>query len=104
MTTNPHSPRAKSARWNPADYAANSSAQQSWARELIVKLQLRGDEQILDVGCGDGKVTAEIAGILKNGRVSGIDSSPQMIGFARKTFPRAKYSNLDFQVMDARRI
>ena len=104
MTINRSSLRAKSARWNPADYAANSAAQQSWARELIVSLKLRGDEQVLDVGCGDGKVTAEIACLLKNGRITGIDSSPQMIEFARKTFPRARHPNLDFQVMDARRI
>jgi ubiquinone/menaquinone biosynthesis C-methylase UbiE len=40
------------------DYAAHSASQQNWARELIVKLKLHGDEQVLDVGCGDGKVTA----------------------------------------------
>ena len=45
-------------KWNAAEYAANSSVQQGWARELIAKLKLRGDEHILDVGCGDGKVTA----------------------------------------------
>ena len=94
--------RPKSAKWNPADYAANSTAQHAWARELITKLQLRGDEQVLDVGCGDGRVTAEIARVLKSGGIAGIDSSRQMIEFARKTFPPAKYPNLDFQVMDAR--
>src|ERR1044071_3493163 len=59
------SPLASAARqtgvlWNPSDYAANSAQQQGWARELIARLKLRGDERILDVGCGDGKVTAEI--------------------------------------------
>ena len=94
--------RATSAEWNPADYAANSAAQHAWARELMVRLALRGDEQVLDVGCGDGKVTAEIARVLKNGGISGIDSSRQMIEFACKTFPQTKQPNLDFQVMDAR--
>jgi trans-aconitate 2-methyltransferase len=91
-------------KWNAADYAANSVVQQNWARELIAKLNLRGDEHILDVGCGDGKVTAEIAHHLPNGTATGIDASPQMIEFAKKTFPPAKFSNLRFRVMDARKI
>ena len=91
-------------RWNAADYAANSAAQQIWARELIAQLQLRGDEHILDVGCGDGKVTAELARAVPKGSVTGIDASPEMIRFARKTFPPGKHPNLEFQVMDAREI
>jgi trans-aconitate 2-methyltransferase len=45
--------------WNAQDYEKNSSAQQQWAQELIAKLDLQGHEQILDLGCGDGKVTAD---------------------------------------------
>jgi trans-aconitate 2-methyltransferase len=92
------------AKWNAADYAANSIVQQSWARELIAKLHLRGDEHILDVGCGDGKVTAEIANAVPRGSVTGADASPQMIEFAKKTFPAGKFPNLRFRVMDARKI
>jgi trans-aconitate 2-methyltransferase len=95
---------AQPAKWNAADYAANSAVQQTWARELIAKLKLRGDEHILDVGCGDGKVTAEIAQAVPRGSATGVDASSQMIAFARKTFPAKKYSNLQFQVMDARKI
>lgn len=92
------------ARWNAAEYAANSAVQQTWARELIAKLNLRGDERILDVGCGDGKVTAEIARAVPRGAVTGIDASAEMIAFAKETFPRGKFSNLEFRVMDARKI
>ncbi len=95
---------AKPAKWNAADYAANSVVQQSWARELIAKLKLRGDEHILDVGCGDGKVTAEIAKFVPHGFVGGVDASAEMIAFAKKTFPAKKFPNLKFQVMDARKI
>lgn len=91
-------------KWNAADYAANSTVQQSWARELIAKLHLRGDEHILDVGCGDGKVTAEIARAVPRGAVTGTDASAEMIAFAQKTFPTASHPNLAFQVMDAREI
>jgi trans-aconitate methyltransferase len=94
----------KDVRWNAADYAANSAAQHIWARDLIAQLHLRGDEHILDVGCGDGKVTAELARAVPKGSVTGIDASPEMIRFARKTFPPGKHSNLKFQVMDARHI
>lgn len=90
--------------WNAAAYAANSVVQQAWARELIAKLHLRGDECVLDVGCGDGKVSAEIARALPHGRVVGTDASPQMIGFAQKTFPARSHPNLEFHVMDARKI
>jgi len=95
---------SKPAKWNAADYAANSVVQQIWARELIAKLNLRGDEHVLDVGCGDGKVTAEIARAVPRGLVTGVDASPQMIKFAKKTFPLGKISNLEFRVMDARKI
>jgi trans-aconitate methyltransferase len=96
--------KKKDTVWNAADYAANSVVQQTWARELIAQLQLRGDEHVLDVGCGDGKVTAEIARAVPRGSVVGVDASPQMIEFARKTFPRGKIPNLEFHIMDAREI
>ena len=60
-------------KWNASAYASNSVVQQSWARELIARLALRGDEKILDVGCGDGKVTAEIARAVPDGSVTGAD-------------------------------
>jgi trans-aconitate 2-methyltransferase len=87
-------PIAQTAKWNAADYAANSVVQQTWARELIAKLNLRGDEHILDVGCGDGKVTAEIARTVPRGLVTGIDASPEMIAFcAQKTFPPKNFQS-----------
>jgi trans-aconitate methyltransferase len=87
--------------WSAADYASNSSVQQKWARELIANLNLRNDERILDVGCGDGKVTAELAHAVPRGQVVGVDASPQMIEFATRAFSS---SNLEFYVMDARKI
>jgi trans-aconitate 2-methyltransferase len=44
--------------WNANDYAQHSSAQFKWAMELIDKIILNGDESLLDMGCGDGKITA----------------------------------------------
>lgn len=87
--------------WNPTDYAHNSSAQFTWAQELIGKLALKGNEYLLDIGCGDGKITAQLAGLLEKGQAVGIDASPQMIAFAQKSFPATQYPNLSFQLMDA---
>lgn len=90
--------------WNAEDYQQNSAAQQQWARELIAKLELTGAEDVLDLGCGDGKVTAEIAGQLKNGTVVGIDNSGAMITLANTEYPTNRYPNLEFKLMDAREL
>ncbi len=83
--------------WNASDYAQHSSQQQRWARGLMARLALRGDEIILDLGCGDGKVTAEIARRVPRGRVVGADSSAEMIRFAQSHAG----ANLSFEVHDA---
>jgi trans-aconitate 2-methyltransferase len=88
--------------WNPADYHKSSAAQQQWAKELIAKLGHRGNERVLDIGCGDGKVTAEIARSLPGGDVTGVDNSPEMIRFACDHFPCSEYRNLSFVLADAR--
>jgi len=90
--------------WNAEDYAANSAAQERWALELIARLDLQPDADVLDLGCGDGKVTAAIAGRFPDGSVIGIDSSSSMIELARKRHPPARYLNLEFIHMDMRDI
>ncbi|MCP4603704.1 MAG: methyltransferase domain-containing protein [Proteobacteria bacterium] len=87
--------------WDPSDYHRSSSEQQKWARELIAKLSLNGTLRVLDIGSGDGKVSAEISKQLPNGFVHGIDSSKEMIHFATSSFPRDKFPNLSFEEMDA---
>jgi trans-aconitate 2-methyltransferase len=87
--------------WNAKDYDKNSQAQQKWARELIASLDLKGTEDILDLGCGDGKVTAEIADLVNNGSIIGVDNSKQMIELAQEKYPSNLHPNLSFQVMDA---
>jgi trans-aconitate 2-methyltransferase len=94
----------KTYSWNPADYAANSASQLNWARELIARLAFRGDERILDVGCGDGKITAELARAVPRGAAVGVDASEEMIRFARQAFPPGPGLRVEFQAMDARRL
>lgn len=90
--------------WNAKDYANHSSAQSKWADELIEKLDLQGNESLLDIGCGDGKITAQLAGMIPNGAVQGIDSSLEMISMAQKAFPCDRQPNLSFSHIDARNI
>ncbi len=87
--------------WNAADYAAHSSGQLVWALELIGKFNLQGWESVLDLGCGDGKVTALLAEAVPKGHVIGIDNSDKMIDLARDRYPPFENGNLLFQVMDA---
>lgn len=95
---------ANMVKWNPRDYAANSAAQEAWARELIGRLQLRGDESVLDVGCGDGRITALLARALPRGEIVGADTSEEMLAFARESFSAGDYPNLRFERMDAREL
>jgi trans-aconitate 2-methyltransferase len=90
--------------WNAADYARNSANQYAWAKDLIPKLQLTGNESLLDIGCGDGKITAELAKCLPTGRVVGVDSSVGMINLAKDAFTQQDYPNLTFRLMDARKL
>jgi trans-aconitate methyltransferase len=89
-------------QWDACDYADHSNAQQKWAKELISRLCLGGNEFLLDIGCGDGKVTAEIASYLPAGFVMGIDNSEEMISLAKKKFPSEVHPNLSFLSQDAR--
>ena len=90
--------------WNAQEYIQASAEQQKWGRELLGKLNLKGDERVLDVGCGDGRLTAEIARKLREGFVVGIDNSENMIAFARSTYKADAYTNLLFRKEDARAI
>lgn len=91
-------------KWNAEDYAQNSSAQLQWAQELISKLNLQGDESVLDIGCGDGKISAQLSQALEKGNVIGIDQSEEMIDLATEKFPLDQYPNLSFKHMDATNI
>jgi trans-aconitate 2-methyltransferase len=88
-------------RWSGADYARHSSLQAAMADEVLSRLQLRGDEQLLDLGCGDGKLSARIAERLPRGSVLGVDASADMVAYAQRQFSAP---NLRFAVADARRL
>lgn len=84
------------ADWDPEAYGLVSSLQQEVARAALGDLNLRGDERVLDVGCGDGRVTAMIADRLTTGSLVGVDPSEAMVDAARLRFPAG--SRVAFQV------
>src|SRR5947207_10613965 len=88
--------------WNAADYYRCSSLQEAMAQEVLALLDLKESERVLDVGCGDGKITAEIASRSPRGSVVGVDPSRDMISFAQRPFSSATRPNLRFEVADAR--
>jgi trans-aconitate 2-methyltransferase len=90
--------------WDAPEYARLSGLQQAMAEEVLALLDLKGQERVLDVGCGNGNVTAEIAARVQPGTVVGVDSSADMIAFASRHFGPAARPNLRFEVADARHL
>jgi trans-aconitate methyltransferase len=90
--------------WNASEYARLSALQAAMAEEVLSLLELRGTEQILDVGCGNGKITTEIASRIRHGTVVGVDASAQMIDFAITHCNAAFHPNLRFAVADVRHL
>jgi trans-aconitate 2-methyltransferase len=70
--------------WDAATYDRVSDPQLQWAREQLERLELSGDEVVLDAGCGSGRVTAELADRLPDGRVYAVDVAPSMAEHAQR--------------------
>ncbi|MBN2419600.1 MAG: methyltransferase domain-containing protein [Deltaproteobacteria bacterium] len=77
-------------------YAKVSAHQREWGKRVIDELDLSGGESILDLGCGDGFLTAFLAEHVPEGTVTGIDASFGMIEAAGKH----KIFNLAFYIKD----
>jgi trans-aconitate 2-methyltransferase len=88
--------------WNSSEYHRLSRPQVSWGKKVIARLSLRGDESILDAGCGTGRLTADLLQALPNGRVVALDLSQNMLRSAREYLqpqfgPRAQVLAADLQ-------
>ncbi len=93
-TEDPSGPRD----WAGASYDALSTPQQRMGDDVLARLQprLRGDETVLDAGCGSGRVTAALLPLVPHGDVIGVDGSPSMIEQARHVLP----ADVDLHVQD----
>jgi len=73
-----------SREWNAADYHRLSAPQFQWGQRVLSQLKLRGDERLLDAGCGTGKLTRILLQNLPNGSVVGVDLSRNMVLHAQQ--------------------
>jgi len=84
--------------WDGRDYERHSSHQRAWGGDLMAELTLRGDERILDLGCGDGSLTRQLAERVPRGFVLGIDAAAEMLDTARdKCGANMAVQHLDIQ-------
>ncbi len=74
---------AGDADWDGAAYDRLSGPQARWGKAVLERLELRGDETVVDAGCGSGRVTAALLDRLPRGRVVALDASPSMLAQAR---------------------
>ncbi len=70
--------------WDGAAYQRLSDPQFRWGLRVLDSIELRGDECALDLGCGPGRLTAELLNRLPQGRDIAVDASPSMILTARR--------------------
>ena len=84
--------------WNADAYHRVSGPQVAMAAAVLDRLELRGDESVLDAGCGSGRVTRLLLERLPRGRVIAVDASPDMVARAREELrgePRADVREAD---------
>lgn len=82
------------------NYVHDSELQRRSTWQLLSKVPFRGDETVLDIGCGDGRNTAWIACLVRNGTVFGIDPCIPMINWAKKQYHPLEFPNLVFALGD----
>lgn len=84
--------------WDGATYSSVGEVQRALARAEVDAIEWRGDERVLDVGCGDGAITALMAAQVPRGEVLGVDSAAEQVTYALREHVAA---NLRFEVQDA---
>jgi trans-aconitate methyltransferase len=87
--------------WNAPTYHRVSAPQFTWGQAVLERLALAGDETVLDIGCGTGRLTALLADRLPRGRAVGIDLSTSMLATARRELPAASRDRVAFVHADA---
>lgn len=72
--------------WDAPAYDTLNAPMNERGNDAVARLELRGDETVLDAGCGTGEVTATLLERLPHGRVIALDGSRQMLDGARARF------------------
>ncbi|HKF85842.1 MAG TPA: methyltransferase domain-containing protein [Candidatus Limnocylindrales bacterium] len=74
--------------WDGPSYDRVADPMTRWGTNVLDRLPLRGDETVLDAGCGSGRVTEQLAERLPDGHVIALDASPSMVAAARDRLAR----------------
>ena len=98
--TAPMSNPSQTREWDATAYHRLSGPQVSWGKKVLSGLKLRGDEILMDAGCGTGRLTAELLRQLPEGRVIGVDLSQNMLATARDHLHREFGSRVQFVAAD----
>jgi len=70
--------------WDGGSYDRVSTTMEALGLEVLARLQLNGDELVLDAGCGSGRITQALTGRLAHGHVIAVDESASMLAAARE--------------------
>ena len=70
--------------WDAATYDRIADPMTRWGSAVLERLPLRGDERVMDAGCGSGRVTEQLLERLPDGQVVALDASPAMVDEARR--------------------
>jgi len=90
--------------WDAETYDAVSDPQFDWGMEVLGRLELRGDEDALDAGCGSGRVSERLLELLPRGSLLAVDGSEAMIAKARERLgDRASYLVADLSDLAVKR-
>ena len=80
--------------WSGSYYKSHSDLQQARAFDTLDTFSFKGDEHVLDIGCGPGTISKRIADAVPQGKVVGIDPSMSML--AQAVFDYKDIANLTF--------
>lgn len=91
----------KARAWDASTYHTISCPQAEMAQAVLDRLELRGDETVLDAGCGSGRVTAALLERLPQGRVVAVDADAGMVEHTRAALPaeRAEVHHQDLAAL-----
>jgi trans-aconitate 2-methyltransferase len=81
--------------WNPAQYLKFAGTRTRAAVDLLARVHLASPASIVDLGCGPGNSTALLAARWPEARITGVDSSTEMLDAARKALPAAAWIQSD---------
>lgn len=93
-----------SEEWDAATYQRVSGPQLEWGQAVIARIPVRGDEDVVDAGCGTGRVTRLIAERVPEGTVLGLDGSTAMVAEAAERLadlaPRVRVEHADLTQLE----